>query len=185
MGKLMSDTGHSKPPQLPGWNHVPQVPIQVSPFFAWPPSPRRMVDWVTVRWFRLAENSILSGLAVVCWFWLQPSLETTKTLSFDWVFLIWLRNMVLMFLVAGGLHWFFHGAKRQGDRLKYDPRDLAQKGKQFTFGGQVRDNAFWTLTSGVGVWTAFEVLMFWAMGNGYAPVLFWADNPVWFVLLFF
>ena len=98
---------------------------------------------------------------------------------------IWLRNMALMILVAGGLHWFIHGAKRQGKTLKFDPRDLAHEGKNFTFGGQVRDNAFWTLSSGVGVWTAFEVLLFWAMGYGYAPVLFWSDNPVWFIALFF
>ena len=144
-----------------------------------------MVEWIAVRWFQMAENSILTVIALICWAWLQPSLETTKTLSFDWIAAIWLRNMGLMILVAGGLHWFFHSAKRQGKTLKYDPRDLAVDGKNFTFGGQVRDNAFWTLSSGVGVWTAFEVLMFWAMANGYAPVLLWSDNPIWFIAVFF
>ncbi len=180
----MSDNTEPGKPPIPGWNHMPQVPIQVSPFFSWPPNPRRMADWITARWFRIAENSILTVLALICWTWLQPSLETTKTLSFDWIAAIWLRNMALMIFVAGGLHWFFHGARRQGNRLRFDPRDLAEKGKHFTFGGQVRDNAFWTLLSGVGVWTAFEVMMFWAMGNGWAPVLLWSDNPVWFVAVF-
>lgn len=55
-----------------------------------------------------------------------------------------------MTIVAGGLHWFFYRAKLQGDRLKFDPRDLIVKGHQFTFGGQVRDDMFWTLTSVVG-----------------------------------
>jgi sterol desaturase/sphingolipid hydroxylase (fatty acid hydroxylase superfamily) len=58
------------------------------------------------------------------------------------------------------------------------------KGAQYTFGGQVRDNMFWTLVSGVGFWTVYEVLMFWLMGNGWIPVLAWVDSPVWFVLLF-
>jgi len=51
-------------------------------------------------------------------------------------------------------------------------------------GGQIRDNIFWTIASGVTVWTAYEVLMFWAMANDYAPMLTWAANPVWFVALF-
>ena len=184
-GPATDRTNGPKDKTLPGWHHVPQVPIQVSPFFSWPPKPTRMVEWIAVRWFQMAENSILTVIALICWAWLQPSLETTKTLSYDWIAAIWLRNMGLMILVAGGLHWFFHGAKRQAKTLKYDPRDLAVDGKNFTFGGQVRDNAFWTLSSGVGVWTAFEVLMFWAMANGYAPVLFWSDNPIWFIAVFF
>ncbi|MEO0746767.1 MAG: sterol desaturase family protein [Pseudomonadota bacterium] len=184
-GPASGPTNGPKDKTLPGWHHVPQVPIQVSPFFSWPPKPTRMVEWIAVRWFQMAENSILTVIALICWALLQPSLETTKTLSFDWIAAIWLRNMGLMILVAGGLHWFFHGAKRQAKTLKYDPRDLAVDGKNFTFGGQVRDNAFWTLSSGVGVWTAFEVLMFWAMANGYAPVLLWSDNPIWFIAVFF
>lgn len=180
----MTKTTPQNEPKLTGWNHVPDVPIQVSPFFSWPPDPVRMWHWIAARWFRLAENSILVVVALICWTFFQPSLDTAQTLHWQWIGAIWLRNMVLMILVAGTLHWFFHGARRQGDRLKFDPRDLMRRGKQFTFGGQVRDNMFWTLGSGVGVWTAYEVLMFWAMANGWAPVLLWSDNPVWFVALF-
>ena len=180
----MQDNSPSDTKTLPGWNHVPEVPIAVSPFFSWPPEPRRMVQWVAARWLRLAENSILVVVALVTWAWFQPSLETTKTLSIDWIALIWLRNIVLMSLVAGGLHWFFYMRRAQGQRLKFDPRELMVKGRQFTFGGQVRDNMFWSLVSGVGFWTAYEVLMFWLMGNGWIPVLAWADSPVWFVLVF-
>ncbi len=180
----MQDKTPSDAKSLPGWNHVPDVPIAVSPFFSWPPEPARMVQWIAARWLRLAENSILVVVALVIWAWFQPSLETTKTLSFDWIAFIWLRNIVLMSLVAGGLHWFFYMRRGQGERLKFDPRELMVKGRQFTFGGQVRDNMFWSLVSGVGFWTAYEVLMFWLMGNGWIPVLAWADSPVWFVLLF-
>lgn len=180
----MQDKTPSDAKSLPGWNHVPDVPIAVSPFFSWPPEPARMVQWIAARWLRLAENSILVVVALVIWAWFQPSLETTKTLSFDWIAFIWLRNIVLMSLVAGGLHWFFYMRRGQGERLKFDPRELMVKGRQFTFGGQVRENMFWSLVSGVGFWTAYEVLMFWLMGNGWIPVLAWADSPVWFVLLF-
>ncbi len=178
-------TQTDKPDSIAGWNHVPDVPIAVSPFFSWPPDPRRMAGWVAARWLSLAENSILVGLALICWTWLQPSLAEMETLALGWIAQIWLRNIILMLLVAGGLHLYFFHHRKQGDRLKYDPRDLATKGKQFSFGGQVRDNMFWSLTSGVGFWTAYEVLMFHAMANGWAPVLLWSDNPVWFVALFF
>ncbi len=178
-------TQTDKPDSIAGWNHVPDVPIAVSPFFSWPPDPRRMAGWVAARWLSLAENSLLVGLALICWTWLQPSLAEMETLALGWIAQIWLRNIILMLLVAGGLHLYFFHHRKQGDRLKYDPRDLATKGKQFSFGGQVRDNMFWSLTSGVGFWTAYEVLMFHAMANGWAPVLLWPDNPVWFVALFF
>jgi sterol desaturase/sphingolipid hydroxylase (fatty acid hydroxylase superfamily) len=59
-----------------------------------------------------------------------------------------------------------------------------KNGKQFTLGGQIRDNMFWTLASGVTIWTGYEAIMFWALANGYAPMLTWAAHPVWFVALF-
>ncbi len=174
------------PPGRPGeWNHAPPVPIAVSPFFSWPPDPKRMVTWVANRWFALAENAILTVLAITVWAFFQPSLETAATLAPGWIVMIWLRNMALMLIVAGGLHLYFHRGKRQGDALKFDPRELAKKGRMFTFGGQTADNMFWSLGSGVGFWTAFEVLMFWAMANGYAPVMTWRENPVGFIAVLF
>lgn len=171
-------------PKLPGWSHVPDVPIRVSPFFSWPPDPARMIGWLSARWLRITENTIIVVIALGVWMWTQPALVQMETLQLGWIAQIWLRNLVLMTLVAGGLHWFFYMAKGQAARLKFDPRDLVLKGKQFNFGGQVRDNMFWSLVSGVGFWTAYEVLIFHAMANGYAPVLTWSDSPVWFCALF-
>ena len=171
-------------PALPGWHHTPSVPIQVSPFFSWPPDPKRMAGWLAVRWLSFTENLLVLAIAAISWTWFSPSLETAATLAPGWIVGIWLRNMVLIFAVAGGLHWFFYMRQGQGMRLRYDKRELMRKGKQFDFGGQVRDNMFWTMTSGVAVWTGFEVLMFWLMGNGWAPVLVVAEHPVWFALWF-
>jgi sterol desaturase/sphingolipid hydroxylase (fatty acid hydroxylase superfamily) len=167
------------------WHHKPPVPINVSPFFAWPPDPARMIRWIADRWFTLAENSILVLVATACWLWFQPSLEETKTLAWGWIAEIYLRNAILLLIVAGGLHLFFYAFRSQEKRLKYDPRDLSKGSRAFTFGNQVRDNMFWSLTSGVAFWTGYEVLMFWAMANGYAPVLRFDEHPIWFVALFF
>ncbi len=160
------------------------MPIQVSPFFSWPVRPATMVRWIADRWFNIAENSILIVVAYVSWRWFQPSLEEARTLAVGWIAEIYIRNAVLLLAVAGGLHLYFHTWKQQGQRLKYDRRDLARDSRAFTFKNQVLDNMFWSLGSGVAVWTGYEVLMFWAMANGYAPLLAWSDNPVWFLALF-
>ncbi|MEM1361100.1 MAG: sterol desaturase family protein [Pseudomonadota bacterium] len=184
----MTDQGTSEAPSGSAfsrqWHHRPDVPIAVSPIFAWPPRPKAVAVWFRDRWFALAENSVLFGVALICWYWFQPPLEEMTQLSWGWIGQIWLRNMALMILVAGGLHLYFYTFRRQAERLKYDPRDLPLEGRSFTFKNQFWDNVFWTLASGVTFWTAYEVLMFWAMANGFAPVLFWSDNPIWFVLLF-
>ena len=170
--------------QLKGWNHVPPVPLQVSPLFRWPLRPLELLRWVWDSWFLISERLIIVAVAFVSWAYFQPPLEETRTLAFGWVAEMWVRNLVLMTAVAGGLHLWFYSFTRQGKRLRYDARPLMKNGKQFTWGGQVRDNMFWTLASGVTVWTAYEALLFWAMANGWAPVLTWDRNPVWFVALF-
>ncbi len=167
------------------WNYMPDVPIQASPFFTWPLEPLRMLRWVADRWFAIAENSILVIVACISWFWFQPSLEITATLSLDWIALLYARNFILLLAVAGGLHLYFYRWKRQEKNLKFDGRELRAKSNGFTFGNQVADNMFWSLGSGVAFWTGYEALMFWAMANGYAPHLAWADNPLWFAVLFF
>ncbi len=169
---------------LRGWNHVPDVPLRVSPFFTWPLRPLEMLRWVWNSWFLISEKLILVGVAFASFYWFQPPLEETRTLAAGWIAELYVRNLILMTLVAGGLHLYFYTFTKQGQKLKYDARPLMVNGKQFTLGGQIRDNMFWTLVSGVGFWTAYEVLMFWAMANGYAPVLTWEANAVWFVALF-
>ena len=167
-----------------GWNHLPNVPIKVSPFFQWPLRPKDILVWTWNSWFLISEKLIIVGIAFVSFYLFQPSLEETKNLEASWIFQMYFRNLVLMSTVAGGLHLYFYTFSRQGKKLRYDPRPLMKRGKQFTLGGQVKDNIFWTLASGVSIWTAYEVLMFWAIANGYAPMLQWATNPIFFIALF-
>ena len=192
MGNRMADKIETE--NIPGaddsafarqWHYRPPVPIKVSPFFSWPPNPVRMLRWVADRWFSIAENTILVVLAYVTWRWFQPTPEEAMTLAPGWIAQIYVRNLVLLVAVAGGLHLYFYTWNKQDKRRKFDKRDLSKGTSSFTFKNQVHDNMFWSLTSGVAFWTAYEVLMFWAMANGYAPGLLWADNPIWFVALFF
>ena len=169
---------------LKGWNHVPDVPLQVSPFFQWPPRPMRMLSWVWNSWFFITERLIIVAIAFISFHWFQPPLEETRTLAIGWIAEMFVRNAMLMTVVAGGLHLYFYTFTKQGQELKYDARPLMKNGRQFTLGGQIRDNMFWTIASGVTVWTGYEVLMFWSLANGYVPLLTWTANPIWFIALF-
>ena len=170
--------------KIKGWNHVPNVPIKVSPLFNWPLQPLEVLKWIWKSWFIITENLILIVVACISFFWFHPPLEQAQTFSIEWVAKLYIRNILLLSAVAGGLHLYFYTFTQQGQKLKYDPRPLSKSGRQFTLGGQVRDNMFWSLGSGVFFWTSYEALMFWAMANGWAPVLLWVDNPVWFIFLF-
>ena len=170
--------------KIKGWNHIPNVPITVSPLFNWPLKPLEVLKWIWKSWFIITENLILIVVACISFFWFHPPLEQAQTFSIEWVAKLYIRNILLLSAVAGGLHLYFYTFTQQGQKLKYDPRPLSKSGRQFTLGGQVRDNMFWSLGSGVFFWTSYEALMFWAMANGWAPVLLWVDNPVWFIFLF-
>jgi len=167
------------------WNYRPNTPIQTSPLFRWPLNIGDYARWFAARWFVFGENLIIAALAVLTWFTFQPTLEETRSFELGWIAQMFIRNFLLIVVVAGGLHFFLHSRKIQGDQLKFDGRDLKAGGRRYTLNSQLKDNIFWTLSSGVFFWTAFEVLMVWAFANGYAPLLIWNQNPVWFVVLFF
>jgi len=144
----------------------------------------RMLSWVWNSWFFITERLIIVAIAFISFHWFQPPLEETRTLAIGWIAEMFVRNAMLMTVVAGGLHLYFYTFTKQGQELKYDARPLMKNGRQFTLGGQIRDNMFWTIASGVTVWTGYEVLMFWSLANGYVPLLTWTANPIWFIALF-
>ncbi len=91
--------------------------------------------------------------------------------------------MALMLAWAGGLHLHFYTFSRQGKYLQFAMNRM-ETGPKFFLGDQVWGNMFWTLAWGVPVWTAYEVLYLWGAGNGYAPLIAFSSNPVWFILIF-
>ena len=169
----------------PQWNYRPDVPIRVSPLFSRPSSPGEVVKWFVRGWFPLSENLIVLTLAMISWFFFSPALVRCQVFQFDWIAQIFVRNLVLMFIVAGGLHLYFYVYRKQGEDRRYDARPFAENNRVFTFNNQVLDNMFWSCASGVTVWTAYEALMMWALANGYAPVLLWPQQAGWLILLIF
>ena len=110
-------------------------------------------------------------------FYFTPELARSRTFEFGWISQIYQSNLALMIIVAAGLHLYFYTFSKQGEQRKYDARELIKNNRLFSFNSQLLDNVFWTLASGVTVWTAYEVLMMWAFANGYLSHLNWANNP--------
>ena len=73
-------------------------------------------------------------------------------IEFEWISMVAIRNYILIFLVAGGLHWWFFIRKGQGDKFLYDKDKRNFNSKIFTFNNNVYDNMFWTLVFGVPIW---------------------------------
>ena len=170
--------------QRGGWNWTPAQPVALSPLFSWPPQPASALRWLAATWALMTVRVIILAITVLTWFFFQPALERCRTFEPVWILEVWGRNLALMVLVAGGLHLFFYSLAKQGKARKYDVRGLAHDSRTFFLRSQVLDNMFWTLASGVTVWTAIEVLTLWGFANGYVPTVAWADNPIWFVAVF-
>jgi len=167
------------------WNHTPDnLPLQVNPLFRWPLRPLAVLRWYWDSWFPITQNLALVGLAYAAWAWASPSLEVAAEPGV-WILLILARNLVLAGVLAQSLHMIFHGSGLQGGEHKYDPRPFPRKGRSFTFGDQFWDNVFWTLASGVTIWSLWEAFIWWAMANGLAPTWTWDDGAIWFVAIFF
>ena len=167
------------------WIYQPDIDQQMAPFYDWPPKVGASIKYILQSWSPFSIRIYVVALAVITWIYFSPDLERAREFSFDWIAQIWIRNLIIMLAVAGGLHLYLYYFRKQGDTSKYDPRDLNRNSKLFHFGNQVWDNMFWVLVSAVSCWTAYEVLMMWAYANGIAPYIEFFDNPAWFLLLIF
>ena len=166
------------------WAWHPPLPLDRIPVVVFPPNPVKALKWLMSVRFLWSVQVPYTVLAVVTWFFLQPALERCVEFRADWILQMFVRNLGLMVLVAGGLHLYFYTFKRQGTRRKFDPRDLTRDHPRFFGRNQVWDNIFWSCASGVTLWTAFEAVFMWAYANDALPYLSWSANPVWIALLF-
>lgn len=170
-------------PENKDWNYHPDLPLADKSIWQWPPNPRKIGGWFARNWFRLSEFMILFLMGLFAWAVLYPSLETTKTFAFGWVFQIWASNLAILLIFAGGLHWYFYSRRTQGKTLKFSHRDMMRENRTFKFGDQVKDNMFWSLTSGVAQITAFQALSLWLMANACIPSITLGSNPILFITI--
>ncbi|MDG2170282.1 MAG: sterol desaturase family protein [Opitutales bacterium] len=162
------------------WNHT--TPVVFSPLFDWPPNLKGSILALTKRWVTISRNVLFLLMAwLVCRFF-YPDMTHVQTLSVGWVGAIFLRNILFMLVITGGLHLYLFTFRVQGKRLKYDHKEQLDKSRKFSFKNQVWDNMFCSLAGGATIWSAYEVFYFWGLANGIIPSIGFLDHPVIFVL---
>ena len=163
------------------WNFTPELPVVQAPYFERPFSLGASLRYLFEVWRPFNQRFVILLIAVAAWNWFTPSLERAREFQFDWMLEIGLRNLVLVLVVAGGLHLLLYTFGNQGEETRYDARPLGRKSKQFHFGDQVWDNMFWTLVGAVPIGTLWECLLLWGYANGHATMISFAENPGWFI----
>ena len=165
------------------WNYHPNIPIENNPLFAFPLRLKKIIKWYIDMWAPFSETAFCLIVAMVYLF-LLPPIVLFKNFNFNSILTIYLFNITIMLIVAGGLHLFFYTLKKQDDKLKYDLRSFSNN-KKFTFNKQVLDNIFWSLVSGVTIWTFYQILLLWSYSNGFISKISLSANPFLFFFLFF
>ncbi len=167
------------------WDH--KGPVVFSPLFDWPPRPVDAFVALTKRWVTITRNVLFLLMAVCVYNFFLPTMSEMSTLSLQWIVTVFVRNALLITLVAGGLHLFLFTFRGQGNKLKFDRREQLEKTRKFSFSNQVHDNILWSIASGVTVWTVYEVLYFWGVANNVIPTLGFTSNPIaifsWLIIL--
>ena len=159
--------------------YQPPDPIPVPPIYAWPVKPLAAVKYLLVDML-MPWGYLFIALAVFAWHFLTPGMQTMAAIEPGWVALIWLRNAMLLTLVAGGLHWWLYIRKGQDMAFKFNARWPARNSEKFLWRDQVKDNMFWSIVSGVTVWSIYEAVTLWMYASGRMPYLAVSDHPVYF-----
>jgi len=179
----MSQAGAGKPKSKTRqvWHYVPETPIKQAPYFELPFSLRDSLVHLFHLWRPFSFRFLILMLAVTVWVWFTPAIERARNFELDWMLEIGLRNLVIVLVVAGGLHLFLYTFRKQGDDEHYDTRPMMTNSKQFHFNNQVWDNMFWTLAGSLPIGTLWECLLLWGFANGHATLITFAENPLWFI----
>jgi sterol desaturase/sphingolipid hydroxylase (fatty acid hydroxylase superfamily) len=161
----------------------PPYPVTFSPLFDWPPNLGKVLKWLLgYGGYLLPWNAFYMLLATATWRWLQPALSRCVEFKVGWISEMYLRNLLLVWLLVGSWHLLLYTFKVQGMERKYDPHWLRVGDRKFLFHNQLYDNIFWSCASGCTVWTAYEVLYFWSAANHHVPYVSWVNHPVYCLL---
>jgi sterol desaturase/sphingolipid hydroxylase (fatty acid hydroxylase superfamily) len=178
----MNDAKHGTRDQRGNWK--PSARVEYPPVFVWPVQPGGIFKWLFgAPGYLLPWNLLYAALAVICWQYLTPPLETLQTFDPGWIAWIFLRNLALAVVFYGAFHLYLYTSKAQGGAYKYNARWLDVDSPRFLFRNQLLDNLTWSLASGVTLWTAYEVLTLWAFANSFIPLVSWQVHPVYNFLL--
>ena len=156
-------------------------PIEIPVVYSWPPKPLDALKWLVID-LMMPWGYIWLALAFLGWYGFSPAMSEMQQLSPGWIAVLWLRNAAFLTLVAGGLHWWYYIHKGQEKDTKFTHKWLAEDDDKFLWRDQVKDNMFWSLASGVTIWTAYEALTLWWYANGNVVYSSIGEAPILFVI---
>src|SRR5882724_11467068 len=109
-------------------------PLRYPAVFVWPLQPKMIAKWVLVPdGYMLPWNLFYAAIAVLYWLYVTPSLETMKTLTFDWPIYLLACNAIILFLVTGGLHLYLYIQRAQGTQFKHNAQWPSKNNSAFLF----------------------------------------------------
>lgn len=156
--------------------------MRYAPVFAWPPQPLAVAKWcLSYPGFLWPWNSIWLAITLITWFYFQPPTDAFVNIwseaARSAALFMYARNLILLWLTAGGWHAVLYTLKLNGSHQKYYPEWQAHNNPKFMFSNQVYDNIFWSCVSGCTIWTAYEVWYFHLLAHGLVPALGWQSKP--------
>jgi sterol desaturase/sphingolipid hydroxylase (fatty acid hydroxylase superfamily) len=163
--------GEWTPASVVGW----------APFFDRPIRWRAVVSWL--RGYLFGFNLLYAAVAVAAWHLATPPPGTMTTLSPGWIALVLARNAAVLCAWYGLFHWQLYRRRAQDAAFKYNLKWPAARHERFMFGSQLRENMFWTVASGLPIWTAYEAVSLWLASRGSIPTISWMADGLWFVAL--
>ncbi len=162
-----------------GFWHIPNVPPEKSYL-------QIFLSYITTFFgegFLWSMKSVLLGTACLLYYLTPDSMDFA---NFGWreASFLFARNFGFYFAVTFALYLYFHVFKLQGDEFRYFQKHVGKK-SEFTFGSQLRDNMFWSLASGVTVWTIYESIYYYLHANGMIASVDLGSvwGIVWFIVL--
>jgi sterol desaturase/sphingolipid hydroxylase (fatty acid hydroxylase superfamily) len=179
----------SSPSDMPnstsgGWS--PELPLTVPAPLLWPPQPTKLLKYLFgfpglfFPWI-----SLYAAIAVGLWALLQWTGSDVGHLSVGWIAMLLACNEGITVIFYGAWHYRLYRSRAQGVQFKYNPNWPKEQSDRFLFGRPLASNIFWSLLSGVPVWTAYLVLTLWAQARGIVPVTTWSASPIYCAFLMF
>ena len=152
--------------------------------YNWPVKPWQILKWLKDYIFAPVQL-FYTCLGLFVWFFLTPSMTYMNTFSWDWILILYFRNVALLFLITGTVHFWLYIQKGQGTQFQFNKKGLRKNHSHFWFSDQTKENMLFSIVSGCGVWTIYEAFTYWMFANGYFlyPVE-WLDSPIYIVIMF-
>ena len=165
-------------------HYIPKKRVGYPPVFVWPLKPIAALKWVfAIPGYFVPWNLFYVGVGLLAWFIFSPPLEAYASPDPALILTVYARNAVLVALWFGAFHFLLYTRRAQGTAFKFNPRWPSRGSKKFLFGDQTLDNLVFTFASGVTVWTAFEVGLFWLAAKGFVEVIDARTNLAYFIAM--